>query len=156
MAKDNTALWIIGIIIVGALLYQYSGLFTIENNLKSLCTSSGGVWTEKVVCDTREGEICPAFYCKCNQGFTWSNNQCTKISNKDLCISSGGSWSDICTCPLNSVGFKEGFGCDYMSGFAEQTIIGGNSGRAPIWNIISSYWWVILIIIGGYFLLKKK
>ena len=39
-----------------------------------------------------------------------------QTSDKVLCESSDGQWNnEKCTCPEISVGFKEGFGCDYKS-----------------------------------------
>ena len=42
------------------------------------------------------------------------------VSEKVLCESSDGNWIDNkCVCPENSIGFKDGFGCDYQTGFAQ-------------------------------------
>ena len=44
-----------------------------------------------------------------------------KVSDKVLCESSDGKWiNEECQCPSNSVGFKEGFGCDYKSSYSNQ------------------------------------
>ena len=44
-----------------------------------------------------------------------------QVSDKVLCESSDGKWiNEECQCPSNSVGFKEGFGCDYKSSYYNQ------------------------------------
>ncbi len=107
------------------------------------CIEGGGVWTEKIGCDQREGDTCPQFYCKCHQGFSWNENlkQCTEILDQVLCESSDGEWiDDECVCPKNSIGFKENFGCDYALSLKEDDSVRNN-------NLL------IILLVGGIILL---
>jgi len=68
-----------------------------------------------------------------------------KVSDKVLCESSDGKWiNEECQCPSNSVGFKEGFGCDYKSSYSNQE---------PTDSINSDNIILIIALIGGIVLL---
>ena len=68
-----------------------------------------------------------------------------QVSNKVLCESSDGKWiNEECQCPSNSVGFKDGFGCDYKSSYSNQE---------PTYSINSNNTILIISLIGGIVLL---
>jgi len=77
--------------------------------------------------------------------FFISSIQAEQVSNKVLCESSDGKWiNEECQCPSNSVGFKEGFGCDYKSSYSNQE---------PTDSINSNNAILIISLIGGIVLL---
>ena len=68
-----------------------------------------------------------------------------QVSDKVLCESSDGKWiNEECQCPKNSVGFKEGFGCDYKSSYYNQD---------PGDSTISSNQILLIVLVGGIILL---
>jgi len=107
----------LSIILIALLILNTTAVLALT---EEKCVAGDGSWTEKIGCDEREGELCPQFYCKCSQGFSWNESleKCEKISNQRLCESSEGEWiGNECVCPENSIGFKENFGCDYAQSF---------------------------------------
>jgi len=78
------------------------------------------------------------------------------VSENVLCESSDGKWiNNECVCPENSVGFKEGFGCDYQSGFAQVSDSQDNNFNPfLIILIIGIILLIVLIILIKIF--KKK
>ena len=68
-----------------------------------------------------------------------------QVSNKVLCESSDGNWiNEECQCPSNSVGFKEGFGCDYKSSYYNQEPGDSRNSNNQI---------LLIALIGGIILL---
>ena len=78
-----------------------------------------------------------------------------QTSNKVLCESSDGTWiNEKCTCPQNSVGFKDGFGCDYSN--IPQKSSSQMSINSLIIIILTMAVILVIILIVLVKLLKKK
>lgn len=120
------------------------------------CVSGGGRWVEKIGCDPREGETCPQFFCKCEQGFQSINGKCEKISDKSLCERSDGIWKGTtCVCPENSIGFNERVGCNYKFEIQTNKESVNGSNNIDIVLIIASLSALIIIIIWAIWKRKK-
>ncbi|MFA5259024.1 MAG: hypothetical protein WC402_03025 [Candidatus Pacearchaeota archaeon] len=77
--------------------------------------------------------------------FLVSSIHAEQVSNKVLCESSDGKWiNEECQCPSNSVGFKEGFGCDYKSSYYNQEPVDSKNSANQI---------LLIALIGGIVLL---
>ena len=131
---------------------------------EELCQASGGQWiTPNTKSDDPIGlGNTPQPFCQCNLGFKIVENSCVEMPKQELCQGSGGKWQgNICNCPQNSIGWKEGFGCDYknidiqyknITGGSYQNNIGSVRFNNPAIYIIIL---LLIIIIGLYWFLKK-
>ncbi len=82
-----------------------------------------------------------------------------QVSDKVLCESSDGKWiNEQCACPSNSVGFKEGFGCDYKSSYYNQepTDSKNQNNQILIIGLIGGIVFLVILIILIKILRKNK
>ena len=144
-------------------LFLFAFIFLIFNIPQSLalteeqCMAGGGVWTEKIGCDPKEGEICPQYYCKCSQGYVLEEEGCMKISDDTLCINSDGEWmNNKCVCPENSIGWTKGVGCDYeltTENIENPNLINSTESSS---NLLILVFIVITILVSGLIIIKYK
>jgi len=98
-------------------------------------------------CYAHVAEICQEVSCANNQQIFETMDECNDFY---LCSSSDGIWDgkNGCICPENSIGFKEGFGCDYESNIKKTITF---AQKYSLWMIIG-----LILIIGGLLYKKRK
>lgn len=118
----------------------------LSETVKQVCSDTGGqiiIRNQNEVCSCPEPDVVgtinrfsPTRGCFpiCSErGFRIEGKECIEIPKQELCENSGGKWIECggsgqldvcnpyqtCICPENSVGFTEGFGCDYQEKILE-------------------------------------
>ncbi|MFA4819861.1 MAG: S8 family serine peptidase, partial [Candidatus Aenigmatarchaeota archaeon] len=138
---------LIAIIIIASLI----SVSYVNAQTKEECEIGNGTWIVPKVIDPNEPNL-PQPYCRCNSGFYWNGTYCKAVEKQILCENTGGYWNSTdCICPNNSIGFKEGFGCDYFANplLSNEKVVQNSDYLILIMAI------VIVIIIILLFLIKR-